>query len=207
MIVELRQPHAVAVRPDAPRGMPVACSILCTDIAGFGDPRRDDDDRRVVRAALYGMLRDVLAASDVPWERCLHEDRGDGTLSVVPPDVPTSALVDPLVPLLAARLRRYNRQAGEPVRIRLRVALHAGPVAADPYGLHGVSLIRAARLLDAPVLTERLAAAGAHLAFIASGHMYDTVIRHAVGLVDPAAYRRVRVRVKESRLTGWMYLG
>ncbi len=185
---------------------PLNCSILCTDIAGFGDPRRDDDDRRVIRAALYRILRDVFEASNLPWDVCVHEDRGDGTLTVVPPMIPTEPLVDPLVPMLASRLKRYNRQAGAPVRIQLRAALHVGPVAPDADGLRGHALIQAARMLDAPALKEALATADADLAFIASAHVYDTVIQHATGLVDPTAFRRIRVNVKESKTTSWMYI-
>jgi len=129
------RPNSGHHRPLA--GAPLNCSILCTDIAGFGDPRRDDDDRRVIRAALYKILRDVFEASNLPWDMCVHEDRGDGTLTVVPPTIPTGPLVDPLVPMLASRLKRYNRQAGAPVRIQLRAALHVGPVAPDADGLRG----------------------------------------------------------------------
>ena len=44
------------------------------------------------------------------------------------------------------------------------------------------------------------------LGFVASAHVYDTVIRHATGLVEPDAYQKIRTRVKESTITGWMYL-
>jgi hypothetical protein len=36
--------------------------------------------------------------------------------------------------------------------------------------------------------------------------VYDTVIRHTTGLVEPQAYRQIRTRVKESMITSWMYL-
>jgi|SRR6266508_98781 len=208
--------HEAAVRPPVPvwtgseahalPRAPLNCSIFATDVAGFGDPRRDDDDRRIVREALYRILRDVFDASGVPWANCVHEDRGDGTVTVVPPTVPTVSLVDPLVALLAARLKRYNRRAGDAVRIQLRAALHVGPVSADPQGLHGQSLIHAARMLEARILKETLATTCADLAFVASAHVYDTVIRHATGLVEPTAYRRIRMRVKESMITSWMHL-
>jgi CRP-like cAMP-binding protein len=205
-----------AIRPAAPSptpslfgvtpGLPLNCSIFVTDVAGFGHPRRNDDDRRVVRDNLYRILREAFEGSGVPWGSCLHEDRGDGTLTVVPPTISTMSLIEPLLPLLAARLKRYNRQAGEPVRIQLRAALSVGPVHVDPQGLSGQSLIDAARMLDAPVLKGSLATTGADLAFIASHHVYETVIRHTPGLVDPASYRRVRVQVKESKITGWLYV-
>jgi Crp-like helix-turn-helix domain len=182
------------------------CSIFFTDIAEFGDPRRDDDDRRVVRDALYRILPDVFDRSSVPWDQCLHEDRGDGILTIVPPNYSTVSLVDPLVALLAGRLKWYNRQAGPPVRMQLRAALHVGPVYRDMQGLGGHALIHTARMLDAPILKEALASTQADLAFMVSTHIYETVIRHATQLADPSAYRRVRFQVKESKITSWMYL-
>jgi CRP-like cAMP-binding protein len=201
-----------AVRPRSGWGAhalpraPLNYSIFATDIVGFGARYRDDDDRRLVREALYGILREVFDASEAPWAACVHEDRGDGALTVVPPEVPTVSLVDPLLVLLAARLKRYNRRAGDSVRIQLRAALHVGPVSADAQGLHGIALIQAARMLDARILKARLAATGADLGFVASAHVYDTVIRQCAGLVEPDAYCRIRTQVKESTMTGWMYL-
>jgi hypothetical protein len=160
----------------------------------------------VVRDALYRILQEAFEGSNVPWTTCLHEDRGDGTLTIVPPTVSTLWLVDPLLALLAAKLKRHNRQAGDPVRIQLRVALHVGPIFRDAQGLCGQSLIRAARMLDAQILRQSLASTGADLAFIASDHVYDSVVRHAAGLVDPTTFRRVRFQVKESKITSWIHL-
>jgi CRP-like cAMP-binding protein len=184
---------------------PLNCSIFYTDIAAFGDPQRDDDDRRVVRDALYRILQEAFEGSGVPWAACVHEDRGDGILSIAPPTVSTVCLVDPLQALLAAKLKRYNRQAGAPVRIQLRAALHLGPVYYDRQGgLCGHALIQTARLLDAPALKRTLADSRADLAFISSEHVYDTVIRHVQGLVDPLAYQRIPIGVKEATYSGWM---
>jgi hypothetical protein len=185
---------------------PLNCSIFYSDIVAFGGPQRDDDDRRVVRRALYQILEQSFEGSNVPWTNCRHEDRGDGVLTVVGPTVSTVSLVDPLLALLAAKLRRYNRQAGEPVRIQLRVALHVGPVSSDDNGLCGQAIIHTARLLVAPVVKASLARTGADLAVITSSHVYDTVIRNGPGFVDPAAYLPVQVQVKEANATGWLHL-
>lgn len=185
---------------------PLNCSIFFTDIANFGDPRRNDDDRRVVQKALYEMLQESFEGAQVPWASCVNEDRGDGVHIIAPATVSTVLLVDPLLPLLAFKLKRHNRRAADPVRIQLRVALHVGPVLQDARGLSGQALIHAARMLDAPILKQSLAATRADLAFMASAHVYDTVIRHTPGLVDPAAFRRVRYQVKEAKITSWMYL-
>lgn len=126
-----------AGRWPSPGGEQLNCSVLLTDIAGFGDPKRNDGDRAFMRKQLYEILRSALAVSGVPWTACYHEDRGDGVLVVLPPTHPTMRLIDPLVPELADRLRQHNRRASEVVQIRLRAALHIGPVGRDDEGLNG----------------------------------------------------------------------
>jgi hypothetical protein len=79
-------------------------------------------------------------------------------------------------------------------------------VTADPHGVNGQAIIRAARLLDAPALKRRLRGSPAPLGFVVSDQVYDSVVRHAPGQADPAAYVRAQVKVKESRLTAWTYL-
>ncbi len=182
------------------------CSIFMTDIAAFSDPRRCDEDRRFVRDALYRILRSAFEESGVPWEGCHHEDRGDGVLTIVPSTISTARVVDPLLTALAAKLRRHNRLSSDVARIQLRAAVHAGPVVADAEGISGEPLIQAARMLDAPALKRMLAAARADLAVIASAFVYDTVISHGPGLVDPDTYHRAELRVKESRVTAWIHV-
>ncbi|HXA61563.1 MAG TPA: hypothetical protein VNW94_20645, partial [Streptosporangiaceae bacterium] len=62
------------------------------------------------------------------------------------------------------------------------------------------------RLLDAPVLKEALLSSGADLAFMASAYVFDHVIWHGPGLVDPATFERVDYRLKESQITAWMHV-
>ena len=90
--------------------------------------------------------------------------------------------------------------------MQLRVALNVGPVVSDPQGVSGEAIILAARLLEAPALKKALAKTAADLGVIVSPFIYDSVIKHAPGYVDPAQYHRLRFRVKESDVTAWMYL-
>lgn len=92
------------------------------------------------------------------------------------------------------------------VRLRLRVALHVGPVASDAEGVSGEAIIHTARLLEAPPLKAGLAGAAADLGFIASTFVYDNVIRHELERAAPDLYQVVRTQVKESVLSGWMRL-
>jgi CRP-like cAMP-binding protein len=198
--------HPSRAAEASPRLTGQNCSILLTDIAGFGAHERNDRDREIVRRAMYELLEHACEGSGVPWGVCHREDRGDGTLLVVPPGTPTASVVDPLLLHLAAGLRRHNRQAGDPTRMQLRVALDVGPVVSDADGVTGHAIISAARLLDAPVLKQRLADTRADLGFVASEFVYLHVIKHAGGHVDPAGYERVRVRTKETRVSAWMYV-
>jgi CRP-like cAMP-binding protein len=182
------------------------CSIVLTDIAAFGAEDRDDFDRQTVRRRMYELLRDAFEWSGVSWAAGYHEDRGDGVLIVVPPTVPTASIVDPLVARLAASLRRHNRQSSDAVRIQLRLALNVGPVTPDGEGVSGESIIQTARLVEAPVLKEQLAGTAADLGVIVSPFVYETVVKHGPGYVDPAGYQRVDCRVKESAVTAWMHL-
>ncbi|MEW2357941.1 Crp/Fnr family transcriptional regulator [Spirillospora sp. NPDC029432] len=178
------------------------CSIMFTDVARFSDPSRDDRDRLLVRQVLYEVLRQAFEDAGLDWDAVYREDRGDGTLMVVPPSVPTSSLVEPLIPHIAAGVDRHNRGAAEGVRVQLRVALDVGPVVPDGNGVSGEALIRTARLLDAPAFKKELEATGADLGFIASRFVYDSAVRHSA---DPRPYREVEVQVKETETTAWMY--
>jgi CRP-like cAMP-binding protein len=202
---------AVRTRPVARRRAPVTarwtgqnCTIFFADVASFGGRSRIDPDRRVIRDALYAMLRDAFDFSGVGWSECHHEDRGDGVLVIVPPGTPTSLLADPLPARLADSLAAHNSVADGPARIQLRVALHVGPVVSDPEGVSGESIIQAARILEAPVLKRELGQTGADLGIIVSSFVHETVIRHLPR--SSRTYRRVRVKVKESSLVAWMSL-
>jgi hypothetical protein len=191
---------------EAPAWSSLNCSVFYTDVAAFSAPCRTEADRQLVRDRLYAMLRVAFEESGVSWAACYHEDRGDGVLVIVPPEVPTRAVADPLLAVLAAELRRHNRRATESVRIGLRAALHVGPVTRDAEGLNGDAIIHTARMLDAPPLREALRASGADLAFMASEHVFTTTLSSDTGLLDPTTFTQVGFRVKESQITAWMHV-
>ncbi|MEW2358545.1 cyclic nucleotide-binding domain-containing protein [Spirillospora sp. NPDC029432] len=200
------QPESSSPDSTGPEFTGQYCPVLFVDVVGFSAPTRTDRDRLAIRRAAYAIMEEAFDRSGIAWADCHREDRGDGILVVVPPAVPAESIVDPLAGRLAAGLARHNRDADEAVRFRLRAALDVGPVTSDPHGVNGYTIIRAARLLDAPAFKQRLAASSAHMGFIVSEPVYDSVVKHAPGQVDPAAYVRANVRVKEARLTAWTHL-
>lgn len=187
-------------------GWSLHCVMLAVDVARFAGRGTGDETQRVMRQVLYGILARAVDDTRIGWPGCLHEDRGDGVLVVVPPGTASAAVVDGLPVRLKAELRRHNRTAGAGAELRLRAAVHAGEVHKDGHGLVGVAVNHLFRLLEAGVLKQALEAAGAELALLASDHFFQSVIRHGSGRLDPGAYQRVPVKFKETETHGWLHL-
>ena len=178
-------------------------TIVCADVAGFGDRRRTNPDQIEVRDGLYSALRQALNRSGVPWRDCYHEDRGDGVLVLVPSEVPKNLLVTGVPRELAAALAEHNQAHDRQARIRLRLALHAGEIHHDEHGVASTAINTAFRLLEAGPLKQALADSSGTLAMIASQWFYEEVIWHTPASA-PGSYRRVQVSVKETTATAWI---
>src|SRR5260370_2734591 len=182
------------------------CGLFAVDIAGFCGPERDDDVLLYLHAALYQMLERAFDGSGVPWRACVHEDRGDGVLVVVPATLPAAGLVDPLLERLRGLLRRHNRLSSPAAAIQLRAACHIGQVHRDAHGFVGAAVNHLFQLLDAPPLQRLLPTARTEHAFIASDYVYQTVIRPHPTLVDPALLAALTVEAKQTTSLGWGHL-
>jgi tetratricopeptide (TPR) repeat protein len=180
-------------------------AILGVDIEAFADRRRTNPDQIVMREGLYHCLETAFAKSDINWEDCYHEDRGDGTLILISPDIPKNLLVSRFPRELSAALRAHNEAHAAPSRIRVRVVVHAGEVHRDSHGVTGAAINVAFRLLEAGELKQALRQSPGPLALIASGWFFEEVIRHSPAS-DPDAYRQARVSVKETTELAWISL-
>jgi class 3 adenylate cyclase len=180
--------------------------VVFTDVAGFADPTRTDQDRKVIRQVMFRILRHSFDGASICWDECHQEDRGDGALIVVPPHIPTRLVVHPLLASLADELHRHNVGATDATRFQLRIALHVGPVESDEAGVNGEAIIQAARLLEAPAFKHQLTQTKSCMGMIASNFVYDSVIKHRPGHVDPASYQKIRGRVKGFTFTAWITL-
>src|SRR6185369_16264238 len=165
-------------------------AVVVVDVESYGDPGRTDDDRVVIRDGMHRAVEQAVTEAGIPWHTCDRQDCGDGILVLVPPEVAKSRLVDPLPDRLVAALRRHNARSAAAAQIRMRVALDAGELRADTHGFAGEVIIRASRLLDAPVVKSALAASPGVLAVIASGWFYREIIRHEPA-ARPDCYREV----------------
>jgi hypothetical protein len=189
------------LRPQALAGE--NCTVLLTDVVGFGALHRSDYDRQIIRREGLEMMQASLGPW---WEVCISQDRGDGLLIVVPPQVPTARIIECINRELPGRLRLHNRTYSEPARIHLRIAAHVGPIMGDPLGMSGETIIRTARLVEAPVLKEAMALTGAGLGIMVSEFVHEIAIGYTAAFIDAAEYRKVEVSNKEFRGSAWMRL-
>jgi len=180
-------------------------TILVVDVEGFGDQRRTNPHRLVVRDGMYRALQQAFGSAGIPWDACYEESCGDGVFVLIPAEVPKGPFVESMPRKLAAVLREHNATHSTGERIRLRMALHAGEVYYDEHGVTAASINLAFRLLDASPLKAALAGSPGTLALIASSWFFDEVVRHSPA-GDAATYRPISITVKETTTVAWICL-
>ena len=178
-------------------------SILVIDVEKFGDPARTNAHQVAVRDGMYQALAGALANAGIGQSSCAIEDRGDGALVLISPEVPKSWLVTRLPIQLAAALGSHNAACSANARMRLRMALHGGEIHPDAHGVTGSAVNRTFRLVEAPALKSALDGSAGVLALIVSDWFYDEVVRHEPA-AQPGCYRHVHAVVKETRAAAWI---
>ncbi|TDD64912.1 hypothetical protein [Actinomadura rubrisoli] len=180
-------------------------TLLATDLVAFGAQYRDIATQVQVRHNMYARVIEALTFAGVSWPHCHHEDRGDGTFIVTPPEAHPAVFLDPMLNHLSAAVGRHNRCVGPPGRMRLRVAVHHGPVHYDGYGVTGPDTLLLFRLLEAPRFKRKVHASGSELAAIVSDTLYTNAFDRNT-LINPAAYRATRLTHKETRrVRAWLW--
>ena len=177
-------------------------AVVLSDVARFGT-RSPDGLRPVrdapIRDALDSALAEVLPG--VPGMRTL--DRGDGSLTVLPPGVSTAEVTGPLLKALPAAIARRTANRDGSAQLPLRLAVNIGPVSSEAAEFSGEGIDLAAPLLEArPV--EKAVADGAILAVVISPFVFETVIRPGPDLDEIAGYTQIPVEIGESSTTAWM---
>ncbi|MFH8343969.1 hypothetical protein [Streptomyces sp. NPDC018045] len=158
-----------------------------------------------MREAMYDVFDAGFTAAGVT-ERNVHmEDRGDGVLVALAPDVPSAQLVGPWLEGVYQKLRQVNEGRAEP--LRMRVAMHAGPVARDTRGLAGRAVDLACRLCDSDTARGVMQLAGrAPLLCVVSDALYHDVVAEGGACIEPEHYRRARVSEKETDTEAWFHV-
>ncbi|MFQ3559275.1 hypothetical protein QZN11_21070 [Streptomyces gramineus] len=174
--------------------------IVNVDAQGSG--LLSDTEKPEMRRRLYEVTGTAFEQAGIRPPRLHQEDRGDGILGVLAPDVPPVRVLGEWVEHLHQNLRESNRYVRKP--LRLRVGLHIGRVTADAHGRSGRAVDLACRLADCGVAKAILKAAdGAPLVVAASDRVHEDFVLPGGRWVDPEHYRRHDVELKEGRTTAW----
>jgi len=179
-------------------------SSVAFDIVAFGTRCPDDEVQVFVHRSLYDILELSFDQAGIGWHSVQREDRGDGALVVLPAGKPPELLVGPLVLALATFLRRYNKLVSDAAQIRLRMAVHSGPVYSDANGVVGRSLVHLFRMLEAPTFKDAMKVSEAALGVVASERLYRDVIEPAEDVLSIGPFEPIEVDVKETHSPAWM---
>jgi hypothetical protein len=186
---------------------PVRRGILAMDIERYSRVEWTDDVRSRLRHRLYRIVDEVVAVTGIDPAHVVSSDAGDGVWLLVAAAVPVERLLHPLAACLTGALADDNAGVSPLERMRLRLALHAGDMIPDPHGQAGASLIHTARLLNADVARAVLSASPVATAVVViSDPVYGEFAQRLPGGFDPAAWRPVPIRVKETRSRAWLSL-
>lgn len=175
--------------------------LLFADIKKFSS--RSDHAQLRARNDLYAEMRSAF--TDERWRSCRHEDRGDGVLVVIPsdPDLPLETLFTDVLPRLEAGLG--GRRRSDPL-LRLRIAVHAGPVHRDRHGFAGHAVNHVFRLCDGAPLRQALDEATSDTAVLVSEAVHDTVVRAGLPGVEATTFHPVTFQVKETRARAYLHV-
>jgi len=197
--------HAIGAQPFA---CPVYRSIVVVDLEA--STKRGNMAKGELRRVMYELLDLAFMAAGIGPDH-LEElaDRGDGVLILIRPhdDVPKTALLGRLIPVLAGLLAEHNAAVARPeLRLRMRAVVHAGEVHDDGRGFYGDDLDVAFRLLNAPAVKRALRlATSSPLVLVVSEEIFTAIVRH--GYLDADGYEpTVRVRVGDRLRRGRVHV-
>jgi hypothetical protein len=197
--------RAIGARPPAGPGYRL---IVAVDLEG--STRRTNPVKGELRRVMYDLLDQALQAAGIePGHLEDMADRGDGVLILIRPhdDVPKTALLGRLIPVLTGLLAQHNAAIAQPeLELRMRAVVHAGEVHGDGRGFYGDDLDVAFRLLNAPAAKRALReATSSPLVLVISEEIFTGVVRH--GYVGTGGYGpAVRVRVGERHRRGRLHI-
>ncbi|MFB7587704.1 hypothetical protein [Streptomyces sp. NPDC056169] len=177
--------------------------VVFGDICGSGT--LDMAEKQLHRTAMYAAFDEAYASVGVEPGTFHQEDRGDGVLAALRPDMPPRLMVGRWIDTLYESLRAQN--TGRSRRLRLRIGMNAGLVVQDRHGLVGRAVDLAARLCDSPTAKRIMAETpDVDLLVVVSDWLYGNVVAEGGRYVEPDHYRRARIRSKETDEAAWFHV-
>ncbi|MFF2662701.1 hypothetical protein ACFVUH_35745 [Kitasatospora sp. NPDC058032] len=179
---------------------------LVVDIEAYsGRPYRV---QQKVQERLDRALDHACGRAGVDRARCEAQDRGDGQLLLLPPDVDEAKALPGLVLGLRDALHTLNRTPGTAGRLRVRAALAQGGVQRAALGFVARSVETACRLLDCQEARAALKGApDTDLAVVIADDLFtDTVAAGADG-VPVEEFTEITVAIPAKRFEARAWVG
>jgi class 3 adenylate cyclase len=179
--------------------------VVAVDIVGFS--KLDILGQAASQTLLERLLDDATAAVGLArghWR--YRQPRGDGELAVLPADTDVALVVSDWVHAIVEALRELRSASGPALRIR--VAMHHGPLSAGRFGPVGSGPIVACRLLDARQARAALAAdPQCDLVLVVSRQLYEDVVAARFRGLAAERFRPTHTRIKGRTYFGYLCLG
>lgn len=157
-----------------------------------------DHARIALRRRMYETLKNAVTSSRIPWGDCATEDHGDGVLLLLSPQVSREQLMALVPENLSRELRAANAGLPPVEQVRIRVAMHAGPVRVDERGVTSRAVRHTFGLADTPVLRKTLRR-DQDLALIVSDDLYQSSPQ-----APGAVFRPAQVPLGGDGLLAWI---
>ncbi|MGI5165410.1 hypothetical protein ACQEU3_13725 [Spirillospora sp. CA-253888] len=170
--------------------------LLAVDLEQYS--RLLPQQQLIAQTDLRRLLDDCARRTGLGPDGWYRQVGGDGELVVLPTDSDVLRAVGPFTRRLEEALADRNRYRLDTPRLRMRMALHHGPLLIEgPLGPAGDPPIVVARLLDSAPLRRHLADhPDRDLALVVSDSLYQDVVRSGFCELDPAAFTALEVETK-----------
>lgn len=190
------------------------CCLLAIDAEGYSG--NAGTHMPSLNAAIVETLGEAFRRSGLTdaWKDPHYAaDEGDGYVIVLDEDQ-LPRLIDPLIETLQDVLAEWEpriRGLGRDVRLRMRLALHAGRARPDESGRLrlGEPMNEVHRLVDADPVRHALKDSGQDVTFLAavvSDRVYEEWIVPGDTGLRPEQFRRIQAQVKAYDQPAWMYV-
>jgi hypothetical protein len=179
---------------------------VAADIEGYS--RRANIEADALQGALVEVLAGARRHAGITEHSVDVQPQGDAELALLPAGIDESEVIPALVGYIGDALGAFNRRSGL-ARMRLRVALHRGFVSPSAAGWAGNASVAVFRILNSDPLRDALANhADVDFVLGVPDVLYQDVIAHGYGQLDPARFSDLTVEVpgKHFRERVWLHV-
>ncbi|WP_380282128.1 hypothetical protein [Kitasatospora purpeofusca] len=179
---------------------------LVVDIEAYGG--RPYRVQQKVQERLDRALDHACDRAGVHRSRCESQDRGDGQLLLLPPDVDEAKALPGLVLGLRDALHTLNRAPGASGRLRIRAALAQGGVQRAPLGYVARSVETACRLLDCAQARAALKdTPDTDLVLVVADDLFTDAFATGAGGVPVEEFTEITVAIPDKRFKAGAWVG